>query len=366
MRYVNPLQTISRVGCKRISSLLLVTIVGAFLTACSSSGGNPVPTIGINVAPGVNFRGDVVALQFQDNAQLLVGVGYDGAYRWNLATTAIEQSFAPKQLFFGLASAAPLVASTERKTITTWDASTGKQVAAWNAKPRHLDAQTNVFEVSALAITADQQTLIAAYNKGSMLQAWNLASGEATTTFGAPADTGSIVEIALSPDGQLLASNDFSGVVQVWEVASGQQVQAFKEARLKYQPGKLAWSHDGKWLAASSGDKNGGSVLVWDTNSWAIAATHTSAEQQFGGLAFHPRTNTLAIGTSSGLIELYDPASNQVTNTLKGHAERVTTLAWNADGSQLASGGKEPLVIIWDTTSLSEKQRLLLPATTVQ
>ncbi|WP_110515951.1 WD40 repeat domain-containing protein [Herpetosiphon llansteffanensis] len=360
MRYVNPLQTISRVGCKQIS-LLLVTIVGALLTACSSSGGNPVPTIGINVGPGVNFRGDIVALQFQANAKLLAGVGYDGVYRWNLATNSNEQTFADQSIYLGFAPGVPLVASTDRKTITTWDASTGKQVATWNAKPRHLDAQTNVFEVSALAITPDQQTLIAAYNKGSMLQAWNLATGEATTTFGAPAKTGSIVEIALSPDGQLLASNDFSGVVQVWEVVSGQQVQAFKESSLKYQPGKLAWSHDGRWLAASSGDKNGGSVLVWDTNSWAIVATHTSDEHQFAGLAFHPSANTLAIGTSSGLIELYDPASDEVTHTFNGHVERVTTLAWNADGSQLASGGKEQFVIIWDTRSLTEKQRLLFP-----
>ncbi len=174
------------------------------------------------------------------------------------------------------------------------------------------------------------------------------------------------MKLRCSPDGQLLASNDFSGVVQIWELASGQQLHAFKAANLKYQPGKLAWSHDGKWLAASSGDKNGGSVLIWDTSSWSIAATHTSDQHQFVGLAFQPTTNTLAIGSSSGLIELYDPASNQVTSQLKGHAERVTTLAWNADGSQLASGGKEPLVIIWDSTTLTEKQRLVLPATTLR
>ncbi len=199
MRYVNPLQTISRVVCNRLPIMLLVTIVGAFLTACSSSGGNPVPTIGINVAPGVNFRGDIVSLQFQANGQLLVGVGYDGVYRWNLATSSIEQSFAAKQIYLAFSSSDPLVATTDRKSITTWDSSTGKQLASWNAKPRQLDAQTNVFEVSALAITPDQQQLIAAYNKGSMLQAWNLATGEATTTFGAPAKTGSIVEIALQP-----------------------------------------------------------------------------------------------------------------------------------------------------------------------
>ena len=366
MRYVNPSPTISNVVCNQLSIVLLVGVMLGTLTACSTSSSNPLPTIGIDVGPGVNFRGDIVALQFLPNQQLLVGVGYDGVYRWKLATSTIEQTLAAKQIYLAFAASEPLVVSTDRKTLTTWNSTDGQKILAWNAKPLQLSAQTTAFEVSALAITPDQQQIIAAYNKGSMLQAWDVATGEATTTFGASAKTGSIVEIALSPDGQLLASNDFSGVVQIWDVVSGQQLHSFKEASLNYQPGKLAWSHDGKWLAASSGDKNGGGVAIWDTSSWTIYATHHSSEHQFAGLAFHPTAPTLAIGSSSGLIELYDLTNKQVSNSLKGHAERVTSLAWNADGTQLASGGKEPFVLIWDSTTLAEKQRLILPATPLQ
>lgn len=366
MRYVNPSPTLSNVVCNQLSLVLLVGVMLGTLTACSTANSNPLPTIGIDVGPGVNFRGDILALQFLPNQQLLVGVGYDGVYRWKLASSTIEQTLAAKQIYLAFAASEPLVVSTDRKMLTMWNSNDGQKILVWNAKPLQLPAQSTAFEVSALAITPDQQQIIAAYNKGSMLQAWNVATGAATTTFGAPAKTGSIVEIALSPDGQLLASNDFSGVVQIWDVASGQQLHSFKEASLNYQPGKLAWSHDGVWLAASSGDKNGGGVAIWDTSSWSIYATHRSSEHQFAGLAFHPTAPTLAIGSSSGLIELYDLTSKQVSNSIKGHAERVTTLAWNADGSQLASGGKEPFVLIWDSASLTEQQRLVLPATPLQ
>jgi len=129
MRYVNPSPTISNVVCNQLSIVLLVGVMLGTLTACSTSSSNPLPTIGIDVGPGVNFRGDIVALQFLPNQQLLVGVGYDGVYRWKLATSTIEQTLAAKQIYLAFTASGPLVVSTDRKTLTTWNSTECQTIA---------------------------------------------------------------------------------------------------------------------------------------------------------------------------------------------------------------------------------------------
>ncbi|HWY87578.1 MAG TPA: hypothetical protein VNX28_12670, partial [Gemmataceae bacterium] len=45
------------------------------------------------------------------------------------------------------------------------------------------------------------------------------------------------------------------------------------------------------------------------------------------------------------------PAFEQAPTTLKGHKGTITCLAFAPDGKELASGGKEGVVILWDVGS---------------
>jgi WD40 repeat protein len=66
---------------------------------------------------------------------------------------------------------------------------------------------------------------------------------------------GHVVNLALSPDGRLVATQGLDDRVQVWEIASGQQ-------RLQLpRGGSLAFSPDGRALAAGGSDTT---VLIWD------------------------------------------------------------------------------------------------------
>src|ERR1700761_7761768 len=64
--------------------------------------------------------------------------------------------------------------------------------------------------------------------------------------------------------------------------------------------------------------------------------------------------HTLTTGARSGAIHAHDVRIAQHhTNTLAAHTGEVCGLEWRQDGAQLASGGNDNLVCIWDSRALN-------------
>lgn len=62
------------------------------------------------------------------------------------------------------------------------------------------------------------------------------------------------------------------------------------------------------------------------------------------GLAWHRGSRWLAAGGSDGRIYVYDTDANALYDTLEGHDDLVTALAWSPDGETLASTAGGPLL----------------------
>ena len=71
-------------------------------------------------------------------------------------------------------------------------------------------------------------------------------------------------------------------------------------------------------------------------------------EGQVMNLTFSPDGRTLAAGTTSGEIELWDVASRQRRSALRGHAGSIRGLVFAPDGRTLVSAGDDGTVRIWD------------------
>lgn len=64
-----------------------------------------------------------------------------------------------------------------------------------------------------------------------------------------------------------------------------------------------------------------------------------------------PNSDTFAVGYSDGSIRLWSASSGFVITTLNGHKKAVTALAFDQDGSRLASGSQDTNLIIWDVVA---------------
>ncbi|GAB3854044.1 hypothetical protein ACFPIJ_61410 [Dactylosporangium cerinum] len=97
----------------------------------------------------------------------------------------------------------------------------------------------------------------------------------------------------------------------------------------------------------------------------SAAAAPRRTELNAGGpsiaaVAFAPGRPLLAASANDGTIGLWDPVRGARLGTLSGHFGRAAGLAFNADGSRLATAGFDGTagsVAIWDTATLREVAR---------
>jgi U3 small nucleolar RNA-associated protein 12 len=64
-----------------------------------------------------------------------------------------------------------------------------------------------------------------------------------------------------------------------------------------------------------------------------------------------PRQDFFAVGYADGSIRLWNCSVCSVTTTFNGHKKAVTSLAFDEDGTRLASGSQDTDLIVWDVVA---------------
>lgn len=152
-----------------------------------------------------------------------------------------------------------------------------------------------------------------------------------------------IHSVAIRPDcGEIAAAED--GQVRLWDTAEGRvrRTLAFDGT----QVGRLAYSPDGKFLAAGGAS---GEVRVWNAKREEVAAIkgHTS---EVRALAWSPGGDALAVGSRDGHVGLWSVADRFRTLRVLANmasANHVMALAWSPDGRFLAGGSQDTRAYLW-------------------
>ncbi|KAL6080371.1 ubiquitin-protein transferase activating protein [Balamuthia mandrillaris] len=111
----------------------------------------------------------------------------------------------------------------------------------------------------------------------------------------------------------------------------------------------LSWTMDGNALAVGTEDAQ---VQLWDVNHGVKLRTLKGHEARVGSMSWNQ--SILSTGSRSGMIFNSDVRQAQHrVSVLQGHTQEVCGLQWSKDGSQLASGGNDNLLNIWEPFSSS-------------
>ena len=87
------------------------------------------------------------------------------------------------------------------------------------------------------------------------------------------------------------------------------------------------------------------SVLIWNNNNSQSSKLfeYSSLDKYVSGLIWNEAGDKLAVGNSSGTVEIYDINRSELISSFNIHRERVGVVAWN--GNIISSGSKDCTII---------------------
>jgi cell division cycle 20, cofactor of APC complex len=134
--------------------------------------------------------------------------------------------------------------------------------------------------------------------------------------------------------------------VYVWNADNG-TVSKLVETPAHTAVTAVKWSADGSYLSIGQDD---GDVQIWDCEQGVKLRSMPGHDSRVAVLAWDK--HILSSGSRDTMIFNHDVRErNHKVAELRGHAGEVCGLEWRHDGAQLASGGNDNLVNIWDARS---------------
>ncbi|XP_040377053.1 cell division cycle 20.2, cofactor of APC complex-like [Oryza brachyantha] len=138
--------------------------------------------------------------------------------------------------------------------------------------------------------------------------------------------------------------------VYLWDASSGSTSELVTVDEDSGPITSVSWAPDGQHIAVGL---NSSDIQLWDTSSNRLLRTLRGVhESRVGSLAWN--NNILTTGGMDGNIVNNDVRiRNHIVQTYQGHSQEVCGLKWSSSGQQLASGGNDNLLHIWDVSMAS-------------
>lgn len=228
----------------------------------------------------------------------------------------------------------PISTLTAQAPANTWQ----------NVRPiRTIEAHSG--SVGAIAISANGQ-LIASGSDDGTIKVWNLKTGQLIRALTGHTDT--IWALAISPNGQTLASSSATndGSLKLWNLKTGKVIRTIKQ---DWYVKSLAFSPDGERLAIGSWNTTArnAEIEVWNARTGKLIYSFQGSPQSNLMVAFSPDGKTLASGNEDSTIQLWDVRAGKPIRTLN-NGEAVRAIAFGRDSKTLVSESYNQIVKIWN------------------
>jgi WD40 repeat protein len=240
-------------------------------------------------------------------------------------------------------SATQLVSGSEDRTAIVWDIAKG-------SKLQTIRGHSNT--VSRAKFSHDGDHLVTSSTDGSV-KVWNVSTGQQVLEL--TGHSNAVNAVAWSPNGKQLVTAGWDKTAKIWHIPSTHSDQLYS----------IAFSKDGNRVATASLD---GTAKVWNAKTGENLVTLSGHESSLEDIAFNPKTNDIATASDDGRVIVWDAASGRSIRTLVRNPDdrafyQVFSVAYNADGSLLATGNGIGTIQIWDPITGIEQKRFQLERT---
>jgi WD40 repeat protein len=219
-----------------------------------------------------------------------------------------------------------------------WDLGTGRKIQTFPAE-----------SIDTIALSPDGQR-VATGHKDKTIRIRDVSSGQMQFEFGGNEDV--IWRLAFSPDNRSLVAGFENGALKAWDLTTHGKPSdvGHHDDAVRF----LAFSLDGKRLLAAS---KKGSIKVWDTTT--VTEQLSCPEQpdwNSAPLAVSPDGKRFAAGSLGASVKVWDLVTSQAVLTLRGHEDAVTSVAFSPDGKTLISCDRRGTARFWRAASEEEVQ----------
>ncbi|PZO39369.1 MAG: hypothetical protein DCF19_13960 [Pseudanabaena frigida] len=287
----------------------------------------------------------VTAIAFSSDGQLIASSSTDRTVKiWNSVTDESIQTleghcacvwsvdFHPKGQL--------LASAGEDNTIKLWNLETGSCVQT---------LQGHQYWVKAIVFSPNGK-ILASGSFDCTVKIWDLQTGECLTTL--LGHNSVVTSLAFSPQGDRLVTGSYDQSVKIWDVATGKCLDTL------HKHTNRVWSvafHPQENLVVSGGDDHG--IKIWELQRGKCIKTLQGNSNAIYAIAYIDQQNLLASAHEDQTIKLWDVNINAPQNLepdlqpfqiLRGHSDRILSIAFSPNGQILASGSADRKIKLWN------------------
>jgi WD40 repeat protein len=253
--------------------------------------------------------------------------------RWRGNTTATQVALSPN---------GRLVAVRDANEISVWEVSAARRIGSIQLSDVRSDDDIGV------VFPPNSEQLLVVMGDPPQVQVWDIATQSLHSRLTAEdRSISSILGLALSSDGRVLAVSDYSEI-RVWDLVR----RTSRVISLSFGTFSefLALSTDGRLLATGNPSYREGTVKLWDTET--LEEIYSQQVKRGGPVAIAPNGKVWVV-VSEGKVRVRDVATGRDISILYTRTSDISSVAFSPDGRMLAiADSMDRVVKLWDERDL--------------
>ncbi len=243
---------------------------------------------------------------------------------WSVLDGGLVAGIGPHERGVAAAAFSPdgdrLLTTTATGGVRLWEAASGRRLLEFarpDARMRHADAGAAFGDGGTKIVSALPEIL-------------DVATG---AVVGELPSRGNVTVVAMSPDGQLVASGVASGTVYLNRLGRERAV-SMKLAGHSRPVRAVVFDADGTRLVTASDD---GTARLWDTRKASELQVFNGHEAPVAAVGITPDGSRVVTGSRDGTVRVWDAASGFEVCRLSGQADSPESVALSPDGALLVT-----------------------------